>query len=120
MQDHEFYSRQGIVNCYTVDGEYIYLWNGRPVAYLYEDKVYNMSGRMLGWLYNGWLYDRQNRPALFSPTAIGGPARPARSVKPVKSVRSVRPVKGVRQVPLVKPARSITWSKYSEGGYFDQ
>jgi hypothetical protein len=30
------------------DGETVYLWDGRPVAYLSDDKVYGWNGRQVG------------------------------------------------------------------------
>lgn len=90
----EFFDRTGRAACYSPDGEHLYFWNGRPVAFLSNGKVYSFRGRVLGWVENGWLYDRQNRPALFTADAVGGPVRPVMQVKPVKSVRAVRPVKG--------------------------
>jgi len=79
-----------------------------------------MPGRFLGYFENGWLYDRQNRPALFSSGATGGPVKPVKRVKPVKSVKQVKPLKGVRQVAPVKAIRQITWSPVSGAAYFAQ
>lgn len=116
----EFFDRNGRATCYSPDGEHIYLWNGQPTGYLSDGRIYSFSGRLLGWLENGWLYDRQNRPALFSSEANGGPVRPVRQVKPVRSVRRVRPVKSVRQIAHVRPVRSLNWSPTAGAHYFDQ
>lgn len=116
----EFHSRTGDACCYLHDGEHVYLWNGKPVGYLVDGKVYSFTGRQLGWFDNGWLYDRLNRPALFSADASGGPVKPVRKVKPVKGVRQVRPVRSVRQVGLVRPVRSLSWSPASDAAYFAQ
>jgi hypothetical protein len=116
----EFFDRQGRATCYSTDGEYFYLWNGTPVGYLSDGRIYSFKGKVLGWFENGWLYDRHNRPALFSAEANGGPVKPVRKVKPVKSVRRVKPVKSVRQVAPVKPVRSLSWSQYADAVYFDQ
>ena len=116
----EFHTRAGDALCYLEDGGNLYLWNGKPAGYLVDDKVYSFSGCQLGWFENGWLYDRSNRPALYSARASGGPVKPVRKIKPVKSVRQVRPVKSVRQVGLVRPARSLSWSPVSDVAYFAQ
>jgi hypothetical protein len=116
----EFFDSNGQVTCYSPDGENLYLWSGEPVGYFASDKVYSFSGRLLGWIENGWLYDRSNQPALFSADASGGPMRPMRAVKPVKSLRNVRPVKSVRQVPHMKAMRGIGWSDCSNSLYFRQ
>lgn len=116
----EFYSDTGTAICFSGDDEHLYLWNGRPVAYLSRGRVYAFNGRQLGWFENGWLYDRRNRPALFTSEAEGGPVKPVRKVKSVKGVRAVRPVKGVNQAALSKPARSTQWSAVSGREYFVQ
>lgn len=116
----DFFDRNGAATCYCPDGEHLYLWNGKPVGYITDDKVYSFKGRLLGWFSNGWLMDRKNKPALFSPDASGGPTRPVRKVAPVKSVRSVRPIKSVRQLPHVRPVKSVSWSDYSSALYFQQ
>ena len=116
----EFFDRTGTATCYSPDREHLYLWNGTPVGYVYEGRVYNFAGKVLGWIENGWLYDRQNKPALFSADAVGGPIKPVRKVKPVKSVRRVRPVKGVKQIAPTKPVRSNSWSASANGLFFNQ
>ncbi|WP_417424703.1 4-fold beta flower protein [Hoeflea sp.] len=116
----EFFDRNSKATCYTPDGEHLYLWTGTPVGYFSDDRVYSFSGKLLGWYTDGWLYDRKNKPALFSSKASGGPTKPVRSVSPVKSVRSVRPIKSVRQVAHVRPAKSASWSEYSSALYFQQ
>ncbi len=116
----EFYDRNGRATCYSPDGENLYLWSGEPVGYFSDDKVYSFTGRLLGWIANGWLYDRSNRPALFSTEAAGGPLHPMRQIAPVKSVRKVRPVKSVQQVPHVMPLRSMGWSACANALYFRQ
>ncbi len=116
----EFFDRNGAATCYSPDGEHLYLWDGTPVGYVYDGRIYSFGGKVLGWIENGWLYDQRNNPALFSEGAQGGPVKPVRQVKPVKGVRSVRPVKGVRQVAPVRPVRSSSWSACANSLYFQQ
>ena len=118
--DTNFYSNTGQVICYSPDGEHLYLWNGTPVAHVADEKVYSFSGSLLGWFTDGWLYDQNNQPALFSKNSRGGPVRPVRQVRPVKSVRQVRPVKAVKQVAPARTVRSLAWSRFSDDSYFSQ
>ena len=90
----DFYGRDGSAVAYLYNETYIYLWSGKPVGHLYQDRVYRFSGRQLGWFTNGWLYDRSNHPALFTGEAHGGPVKPVRKVRPVKGVKQVKPVSG--------------------------
>lgn len=105
----EFYDKQGRAYAYSPDGEYIYLWSGKPVAYFRDEKIYSFAGRFLGRFENGWIIDQSGRRSLFTTDASGGPVRPVRQVKPVKGVRQVRPIKGARQTTPVKPVTSLQW-----------
>lgn len=116
----DFYSTTGDVVSYLADNRHFHLWDGKAVAYLAEDRVFAFDGRQLGWLENGWLYDRANMPALFSVDAFGGPARPLRKARPVRSVAQRRPPIMVRQAGLARPRRSFEWSPVASIDYFDQ
>lgn len=116
----DFFDSSGEATCYSPDGQHLYLWDGTPVGYFSNDKVYTFSGRLLGWIEKGWLFDRSNRPALFSAKASGGPMRPMRKMKPMKSMRQMRPMKSTRQLAHMKPLRSINWSNCANTLYFDQ
>jgi hypothetical protein len=116
----EFYDRSGAATVYSPDGEHLFRWDGKPVGYLSGGRVYSFSGAILGWFDNGWLYDRQNRPALFSKDAVGGPMKPMRKMAPMKSVRSLLPMKGMKSTPSMRPMRSTSWSPVSNLGFFSQ
>jgi hypothetical protein len=116
----EFFDRNGKATCYSPDGEHLYLWSGEPVGYFRDGRVYSFGGKVLGWFEYGWLFDRRNRPALFSTDAEGGPVMPVKQVRPVKGVRGVKPVKAVRQVAHVRPVRSQSWSQYASPLFFQQ
>lgn len=120
MDNVEYFDNTGSAVCYSPDGEHIFLWTGKPVAFLHDGKVYSFTGRQLGWFENGWLYDRSNRPALFSKSATGGPVRPARRAKPAKNARLAKPAKLARQAAIARPARSLSWSGVADASYFYQ
>jgi hypothetical protein len=106
----EFFDRNGNAIAYIPDGENLYTWQGKPVAFLRGDRIFNYRGKLIGWFQDGWFRDRQSKCMLFTPEAQGGPVKPVRKVKPVKSVRSVRPVKPVTEVPPVQPVKTLSWS----------
>ncbi len=65
----------------------IYLWDGHPVAYLYQEQhVYGFNGRHLGWFIEQILYDENGDRVGFTfvscPTAVA-----KEPVKPKKSPR---------------------------------
>lgn len=54
----------------------IYLWDGQPVAYLYEeDHLYGINGRHLGWFIDEIVYDQEGARIGFTsmscPAAVG-------------------------------------------------
>jgi hypothetical protein len=116
----DFYSMTGDVVCYMGDDRHFYLWDGRAIAYLAEDRVFAFDGRQLGWLDNGWLYDRGNRPSLFTVDAFGGPARPLRKARPVRTQPQRKPAKAPRQLGLIKATRTFEWSPAVGPAYFEQ
>jgi hypothetical protein len=115
------YNVNGGATAYLADDNTdIYLYDGSPVAYLIAEHVYSFDGTNLGWINNGWYYDRSGHPAFFIEGAKGGPVRAAKQTKPVKGVRGVRPVKDVREARPARPVCSVDWSPISNSGYFNQ
>ena len=45
----DFYDRHGNAVAYVDDGEHIYSWDGRPVAFISGEHVYTFSGNFIGW-----------------------------------------------------------------------
>ncbi len=106
----ELYDKSGRAVVHSNDGEHLYSWRGKPVGYIERDKVYSYTGRFIGWFENGWLYDSQNRPLLFTGGASGGPVKPVRAVKSVKGVKQVKPLKSMKPMTPMRPVRSMSWS----------
>ena len=116
-----FYDRYGKPTAYTEDGEYIYLFTGEPVAYLYSDAVYGYSGRQFGWFQNGWVRDLNGNCAFFTENATGfGPLKPMKQLCPLKSLKQLRPLKGLRELKRLRPLDSLSWSALSGKQYFAQ
>lgn len=116
----EFFDKSGRPVVYCADGEHLFLWSGKPVAYLSSGRVYSFSGRILGWFEDGWLYDLRNRPALFSKDAVGGPMKPLRRMTPMKAMRSMLPMKSMKSMTPLRPVKSMSWSPVANVGYFAQ
>ena len=119
-RDLTFYDKMGKPIAYTEDGEHIYLFTGKPVAYIYENTVYGFNGHQFGWFENGWIRGLQGACVFYTENASGGPVKPVKQVKPVKSVKWVKPVKGVKAVRRVKPVFSYSWSPYYNEMFFLQ
>ena len=115
-----FYNYAGKPIAYCDDGEEIYLFSGKPVAYFYKDLIYGYNGNEFGWFENGWVMDMHGKCAFFTEKAKGGPVTPVCSVVPVKCVQRVTPVKAVRKVERVKPVSQYAWSNLSNEAFFMQ
>ncbi len=115
-----FYDRNGTPIAYTTDGEHIYLFKGKPVAYISGDSIYSYSGSHLGRFKNGWVRDNDGYCVFYTQNSTGGPIKPIKKIKPVKGVKSIRPVKSVKNVRPVKSVSKSTWSKISRESFFYQ
>lgn len=116
-----FYDIRGKAIAYLDDdGQSIFLYNGKPVAWLSDESVYAYSGRHLGWFEDGWIRDLNGRCVFFTDDSSGGPVKPTRQVRPTRGARGARPARGVRQARPVRAVRSCSWSKFSGEAFFEQ
>jgi hypothetical protein len=88
------------------DGETVYLWDGRPVAYVWEDKVYDWNGRQLGWFNNGTVFDIYGLRSGF----IKSKSPIATEMEPLKPQKHLKPSKGERQSQVLKPVLCYGYS----------
>jgi hypothetical protein len=92
----------------------IYLWDGKPVAYLDEDSIYGFNGKHLGWLKGGAIYDHDGNVVAavaeaFSSSVATPPAKGFKQFKPFKSFKEFKPF---------KPFFSSTWSELPARAFF--
>lgn len=77
----------------------IYLWDGMPTAYLYEDIIYGFNGYPIGWFVNGIVRDRGG--------LIVGFTREASPIflhyEPYKSYKKYRPYRHYKRYAGSKP-----------------
>ncbi|MEJ5272909.1 MAG: 4-fold beta flower protein [Spirochaetota bacterium] len=77
----------------------IYLWNGKPVAYLYKSSktihVYKFECKHLGWFENGIIIDHNGDAVDFIKGALKIPTK----FEPFKSFKQFKPLKGLRELP---------------------
>ena len=52
-----FYDRFGQPIAYSTDSGEMFLFNGLPVAYIFEDAIYSYQGVQYGWVLNNWIRD---------------------------------------------------------------
>jgi hypothetical protein len=119
-RDLTFYDRNGTPIAYTEDGEHIYTFKGKAVAYIYENTVYGFNGRQFGWFENGWIRDLKGACVFFSEDATGGPIKAVKKIKPIKGIKGIKPIKSVKQIKKIKPIFSYSWSAYTNESFFNQ
>jgi hypothetical protein len=81
------------------DGETIYLWDGRAVAYLHNEKIYGFNGRQLGWFVNGTIFDVYGMRSGFTKSKSPIPTE----AESTKTLKQAKPHLTERQHAVVKP-----------------
>lgn len=91
-------------------GNAIYLWDGRPVAYLEPDKtIYGFNGRHLGWYINGQVRNLKGEIVGFNRMA----ADVYTSYEPYKSYKQYQPYRSYKEYSHYCPYFGYTKSRES-------
>ena len=111
-----FYNRYGKPIAYLSerDKETIYMFNGKPVAWIDNDCIYSFKGKHLGWYEHGWIYDQQGYCVFFTDEAKGGPVKPIKQIKPIRNISSIRPIKGIKEIKPIKQVKKLSWANNSD------
>ena len=112
MEYLTFYNKQGKAIAWLSDSdeETIYLFDGKPVAWICGNSVYSFNGSHLGFFENGWIYDNKGYCVYFTQKATGGPIRPAKQICPARSITKVKPIKRPKTIPPINPIKKLSWS----------
>jgi hypothetical protein len=114
----DFYDSRGRPFAYSDDGETIFAFSGKPLAYVDGDSVYSFTGAHLGFFEQGQIWDHSGRVLLFTDGASGGPMKPLKALKPLKSLKQLKPLKGLKQLKPLKPLKSFSWSSIGPESHF--
>lgn len=95
---------------YVAEELTIYLWSGKPVAYLYPDSgklhVYGFNGKHLGWFVKGIVRNHEG-------DAVGAVKEVFTSsveYEPYKAYKEYKPYKSYREYAPYQPYLSRNWS----------
>lgn len=77
----------------------IYMWNGRPVAYLVNDMIYGFNGKHLGWFINGIVWNKSGEINGFNQMA----SDVCVALSPFKGFKEYLPYKAYREYPSYRP-----------------
>jgi|APSaa5957512535_1039671.scaffolds.fasta_scaffold56645_1 hypothetical protein len=113
-----FFDQSGTAVAYSEDEQTIYLFDGRPVAYLDDDSAYSFSGEHLGWYLRGWILDNVGYCILFTDNASGGPFKPFKGFKPFKDFKKSKPIKEFKKHKPQKQSIKSSWSDVSAEEFF--
>jgi hypothetical protein len=98
----------------------IYHWDGRPLAYLYDDGspshwlVYSFPGVFLGWFEGEAIWDQQGNAILASASVLTS----VLPRQPLLGLKRLRPLKGIRGLAPLKPLYSYRFSSRSAEAFF--
>lgn len=108
----KFYDQDGAAVAYLdEDGETIYAWGGKPLAFVEGQDIFSFAGKHLGWLENGWVIDHDGGHSYFTENASGGPMKPLKQLQNLKGLKEFLPFKGFKEFVPFKPFRSNAWGK---------
>lgn len=108
----KFYNKFGDPILYSEDNIHLYLFSGKPIGYIHDNKIYNYIGKHLGWLYMGWLIDLHGYYSYFSENASGGPIKPIKKITPIKGIKQIKPIKSIREISKIRPIVQNFWSQF--------
>lgn len=114
-----FYNMYGKPIAYVDDDETIFLFDGKAVAYIFDDSVYGFNGSFLGWFENGWIIARNGEHVFYTEDSFGGPIRPIKQIKPIKGIKHIKPIKNIRQIKPIKPIKALNWYNIFDESFFD-
>lgn len=114
--DVDFFDSRGRAVAYISEDsdQTIYLWAGKPVAYLDEDSVFGFNGKHLGWVKGGVIYDHDGDVVAAIADKFTRPVGAA----PLKGLRELRPLKGLKELKPLKPLFSVSWSETPAREFF--
>ena len=103
-EEISLYDNKGEAVAYidVVDELTIYLWSGKPVAYLDGENIYGFNGKHLGWYSDGAIIDhRGDAPCVLKERFSG-----FTKFESFKSFKQFKPFKSFKEFAPFKPFES--------------
>jgi hypothetical protein len=110
-QEVSLFNSEGKATAYVADDDdlTIYLWRGKPVAYLSGDNIYGFNGKHLGWWVKGIIYDHDGNAVGATKNATNMNTE----YEPYKGYKEYKPYKSHKEYAPYKPQFSSSWSNDS-------
>lgn len=106
--DLDFYDSRGRAVAYIAaedEGGTVYLWDGKPVAYLDEESIFGFNGKHLGWLKGNAIYDHDGNVVAAMSNAFSS----AVEIAPPKGFKQFLPFKSFKELKPFKPFFASKW-----------
>jgi len=91
----------------TDDDLNIYLWGGKPVAYLDGDSLYGFNGHHLGWFREGIVWDHEGYAVGF----VEGAVNKLTKLERLKGLQQLTPLKSLQQLEPLAPLMKRQFSR---------
>ncbi|MCI1780194.1 MAG: hypothetical protein LKI53_09625 [Bacteroidales bacterium] len=105
---------------YDKESAIIYMYDGTPVAYIYEPgingdaDIYGFNGHFMGWYMNGVVYNNEYYAVGARHGILRGEINTnVTRAEKLKSVQKISPVMQARMVEPVRPVLKDVWSETS-------
>ncbi len=112
-EETSLFNSRGKATAYIAGDLTIYLWSGKPVAYLHlsgnKFHLYGFNGKHLGWFSRGGMYDNEGDVFCASRESFGGYTE----YEPYKPYKQYKPYKSYKEYAPFRPLLSNTWSDIS-------
>lgn len=117
----EYFDSKARPAAFLDDDLTIYLWAGKPVAYLERKEtgtfdIYGMNGKHLGWLESGIMFDHDGDAVCASADVFKTPPPPAEP----KGLKELRPLKSLKELAPLKPLLNREWGELPCKFYLNQ
>jgi len=108
---------------FTEDNPTIFMWSGKPVAYLARSvgggfNVYGFNGKHLGWYVNGSIRSHDGNPVCGAYTAVRVVSLP--QPEPPKSLQQPIPLKSFKELAPLRPLFRRQWSSTQCGMFLSE
>lgn len=84
----------------------IFLWSGRPVAYISGTSIYGYNGNHLGWINQGILYDHEGYGVGFFKNAT----TTLTQLESLKGLKQLEPLRSLKELEPLRPLFSSYWT----------
>lgn len=111
QNESTLFDAQGRATAYIDDDMTIYLWSGKPVAFIYPDTshevsdIYGFNGKHLGWFIKGIARGNDGSAECGVKSVVSPP-----QVGPLKSPKEYKPPKALLERRPLTPNFSQSWS----------